>query len=179
MAGVAIKINVAGANGIARRLSNLSMRLPSAIADGLNEGGDRTRTQVQRALRQQTGAIRLRSITDRVRTMRAHAGGLSYRMVVAGKPAMKLDEFKWRATSAGITADVWNTPHAFKRSFLNKGKGSPFKARTTSKRFPLRTLYGPNLAKELGQGIVPSVFLLAAHEFVGPAIIKRMARLLG
>ena len=169
--------------------NKLAASIPVAIARGLNEGGDKVRTQVQRSLWKQTGAKKYASITSRVRTARAFgasapksgigpvgSGSLSYSIIVAGKPTMKIDEFSWSETGHGIEAMTWAVRHDFQRSFLLHGK---FKARLGKGRFPIRTLYGPNLAKELTKGATPAVFLFAAREFVPPAIMKHIAKAVG
>ncbi len=169
--------------------SVVSARFAQAIANGLNEGGDKVRTQVQRALWKQTGATKYASITSRVRTARAFgsgapksgigpvgAGSLSYSIIVAGKPVMKLNEFKVRNDGHGVEANVWGVEHDFKRSFMLHGG---YKARLGAERFPIRTLFGPNLAKELTKGATPGVFLFSAREFVGPAILKHMVKAFG
>ena len=66
-------------------LADLRVKLPLAIARGLNEGGEQVRKQVQRSLLNQTGAINYSSITRRVQVTRAVGGGaLSYAIIVAG-----------------------------------------------------------------------------------------------
>jgi hypothetical protein len=150
-------------------------KLPAAIAAGLNEGGEKVRTRVQQSLWKQTGATKYSSITQRVRVAPSGASGLAYGIVVAGRPVMKISEFKWKATGKGVEAKTWGVDHLFKRSFLLHGG---FKARLGPSRFPVRTLYGPNLAKELTQGATPQVFAAASRAYVGPAILKHLARVL-
>jgi hypothetical protein len=76
----------------------------------VNEGGDKVRTQVQRALQKQTSLVRYASVTKRVRTTRAFPGALSYSIVVAGKPPTKPPEFRTRVTTGrggGVTIWMW------------------------------------------------------------------------
>ena len=84
---------------------------------------------------------------------------------------MKISEFKWSAGAKGVQASVWGVSHQFKRSFM---VGGAFKARLGSARLPIRTLYGPNLAKELTRGATPAVFAASARAFVLPAILKHI-----
>ena len=151
-------------------------KVPQAIARGLNEGGDLVRTRVQRALKVQTNVKNYRSITSRVRTVRAFAGGLRYEIVATGK-GIPIAEFPVAVTSKGIDAKTWGVDHLFKRSFQEaNGK---MRARLGSSRFPIRALYGPSLPKELGRGDIPGVFASATAQFVPPAIAKHLARALG
>ena len=172
----------------------LSKAMPMAIARGLNEGGDKVRTQVQKSLWKQTGATSYtRSILPRVRTKHAFGQGfapksgigpiagasLSYEIIVDGK-WMKLEEFKVSVTNKGIDAKTWGVDHLFQRSFLFNGEKAknPYKARLGKSRFPIRGLKGPNLAKELDRGDTPKRFYLYARLYVGPAILKHIAKAL-
>lgn len=150
--------------------------VPTAIARGLNEGGDRVRTQVQRALKQQTGVKAYSSITKRIRTNGAAAGRLAY-VIHAMGPGIPIKEFPVKASAHGpVTANVWATPHTFKRSFKSSVRGLLLARKSDDKYAEIRVLYGPNLAKELHQGIVPAVFLHSAQLFVPPAIMRSLAK---
>lgn len=151
-------------------------RVPQAIARGLNEGGDLVRTRVQRTLKTQTNVKSYRSITSRVRTVRAFPGSLRYE-ILAKNRAIPLDEFKVTVTDKGVDATTWGVDHLFKRSFALSSLG--YMARTGSARFPIRKLLGPNLAEELSRGDIPGVFATATGQFVPPAIVKHLVRALG
>lgn len=165
----------------------LRARIPMAIARGLNEGGDKVRTRVQRGLKEQTNVKAYRSITSRMRTTRAFAEGgrtagsggeaLSYSIIATGK-GIPITEFPLSVTSKGIDAKTWGVDHLFKRSFKEKLTGK-LRARLGSERFPIRALYGPSLPKELGKGSIPGIFYASAAEFVPPAILKHLARVMG
>lgn len=149
----------------------LAAKLPAAISAGLNEGGQKVQMQLQRSLLQQTGAKQMVSITRRIKATPANSGALAYRINVAGRPVMAIKEFRWSNTGKGVSAAVWGVDRLFKRSFLLHG--IPM-ARRGAERYPIRTLYGPNLAKELTRGITPSVFVLSAQAYVPPAILKHI-----
>jgi hypothetical protein len=172
MNGFSLKVVIVQ-NG--KGLDGLRVRLPLAIARGLNEGGEQVRKQVQRSLWKQTGATNYSSITRRVRVLPAASGTLSYFIVVAGRPVMKISEFKWSAGAKGVQANVWGVNHLFKRSFMVDGG---FKARLGRDRLPIRTLYGPNLAKELSRGATPEVFASSARAIIPPALLKQIAMVL-
>lgn len=158
-------------------LAAMNARVATAIARGLNAGGEKVRTRVQRELKEQTGVKAYRSITSRVRTARAFAGGLAYQIIVTGK-GIPVEEFPVAVTAKGVDAKTWGVDHLFKRSFREKDRGG-LRARTTSSRFPIRRLYGPSLPKELGKGSTPGAFYVAVSEFVGPAILRNLARVAG
>jgi hypothetical protein len=169
-------------------------RILRAIAQGLNEGGDKVRTQVRRAMREQTGLIRLNSVTKRERNIRAFATGLapksgigpsrganlSYVIIYSGKPPTKPNEFKTSVTTGpggGVTVYMWNVAHKFKRSFRQKDKGG-LRMRLGGPRLPIRSFDGPNLAKEAVKDQVAETFLSKSAEIVPPIIDKRLARAL-
>ncbi len=171
-------------------LQKLEGRIGVAIARGLNEGGNKVRTQVQRALKTQAGVTKYASITSRVRTAPAAAmmapksgigpvrpGRLSYAIIAMG-PGIPIREFPVHVTAHGVDAKTWGVDHLFKRSFAMKGKpiATALRARLGEKRLPIRRLYGPNLAKELGQGAALQAFTVSAAAFVPPAVMKHLLK---
>ena len=167
-----------------RDLERIQAKLPQAIARGLNEGGDRVRTQVQRALQKQTSLVKYASVTSRVRTLRAFDGSPSYVIVVDGRPT-KIGEFKTRVTTGpggGVTAIMWGAAHRFARSFQQAERGG-LRARLGSSRFPIRSFDGPNLAKEAvkdeaGRGVLPDGSSDSADRREAPGEIGSMKRAL-
>lgn len=177
-----------------RGLAAQQTKVLRAIAQGLNEGGDKVRTQVRAAMRQQTGLIRLNSVTKREGNIRAFATGLApksgigpsrgaslaYTIVYRGKPPTKPDEFRTVVTKGpggGVTVYMWNVYHKFKRSFQQAIRGG-LRMRTLGPRLPIRSFDGPNLAKEAVKGDVAHTFLTEAVALVPPMIEKRIARAL-
>ncbi|MGI3902474.1 MAG: hypothetical protein ACRYGP_16900 [Janthinobacterium lividum] len=175
MSGIAVRVDTSSFDKLSQRVGAMQMRVARAIPQGLNKGGERVRTQLQRALKQQTNVKAYSSITSRVRPLMAHEGGLQYQIVVKGG-AIPIKEFPVHLTLRGVDADTWGVEHLFARSFGIKGEGvEGFRARLGSARFPIRKLKGPNLAKELDRGVVPSVFTFAAREFIPPALLRQLA----
>jgi len=159
-----------------RKLDRVQAKLPQAIARGVNEGGDK----VQRALQKQTSLVRYASVTKRVRTARAFAGGLSYQIVVAGKPPTKPAEFRTRVTmgkGGGVTIWMWGVAHKFKRSFQQKLKGG-LRMRLDAARLPIRGFDGPNLAKEAVKDQTAKAFFETTVAVVPPIVEKHMQRAL-
>jgi hypothetical protein len=175
---IAVRVDPAGFDRIGQRFAVMRASIPRALSLGLNEGGDKVRTQVQRALKQQTNVKAYSSITKRMRTVKAGPGSLSYAIVATGK-GIPIKEFPVHLTMRGVDADTWGVEHLFARSFGIKGEGvGGFRARLGTERYPIRRLYGPALPKELNRGVVPSVFVLSAGEFVPPAIMRQLARVM-
>jgi hypothetical protein len=158
----------------------MQAKLPQAIARGLNEGGDRVRTQVQRTLQKQTGLLKYGSVTKRARTIRAFPGGLNYSLIVSGKPATKPTEFRTRVTTGaggGVTIWMWGVAHKFKRSFQQKYKLG-LRARLGAERDKLRGFDGPNLAKEAVKDQTAEAFFRTTGAVVAPIVEKHLMRAL-
>jgi hypothetical protein len=56
-----LSIDSSNLKKLERELDRMSAKLPRAVARGLNEGGDKVRTQVQRALQKQTSLLNIRA----------------------------------------------------------------------------------------------------------------------
>lgn len=175
-----IQIDASSLKRLVRALDRIEKRLPQAIARGLNEGGDKVRTQAQRALQKQTGLVRYGSVTKRTRTARAFPGGLNYSIIVSGKPPTRPAEFRTRVTTGpggGVTVWMWGVAHKFKRSFQQKLKGG-LRMRLDASRLPVRGFDGPNLAKEAVKDQTAEAFFRTADAVVAPIVEKHLARVL-
>jgi hypothetical protein len=175
-----IEINASDLRRLQRDLDRIEKRLPQAIARGLNEGGDKVRTQAQRALQKQTGLTRYASVTKRTRTARAFPGGLFYSIIVSSKPATKPSEFRTRVTTGpggGVTIWMWGVAHKFKRSFQEKFKLG-LRARLGAARDKLRGFDGPNLAKEAVKDQTAEAFFRTTSAVVASIVEKQIARAL-
>ncbi len=191
-----IKVDAHELEKLVKLVERLQKQIPGAIARGLNEGGDKVRTKVQKALQKQTSLVRYGSVTSRVRTARAFGGqgdlssvskgsavgqGMSYQIIVSGKPT-KMYEFKTQVTKGpggGVTAWMWGNPHKFKRSFEGSGKiAGRLVMRTTGPRTPLRSFDGPNLAKEAIKDKSAEAFFATAETEVPAAVLKHLGKAL-
>ena len=194
MSGVALRIT-SDLDKTAAALAKLSGRVQLAIARGLNEGGDKVRTQVRRAMREQTSLVKLQSVTKRSSTIRAFpgaprsgigpvaAGSLSYTIVFKGKPSTRPEEFAYsvkRGPGGGVTVRMWGGAHKFQRSFQIAGHSgaSGLRARLGADRFPVRGFDGPNLAKEAVKGKVAETFMTLSPVIVPPIIGKHLGRII-
>ena len=204
---LSLSIDSSDLKKLQRTLERMQAKLPQAIARGLNEGGDKVRTQVQRALQRQTGLVRYGSVTERTRTARAYTTGtaaksgigpprsasLSYSIIVSGKPT-KPDEFHTRVTKGrggGVTVWLWGVAHKFKRSFQSPWlaggglrmrteavRGAPGPRGGMVPRLPLRGFDGPNLAKEAVKDETAKAFFETTAAVVAPIVEKHMQRAL-
>ena len=133
--GLSISFDTSGLRKLSADLTRMQKALPQAIARGLNEGGDKVRTEVQHALQSQTGLLRYRSVTSRIRTARAFAGqggGMSYQIIATSKPPTRPSEFPQKVTTGPggkVSIKLWNVWHVFARSFQIKGRTGDFSLR--------------------------------------------------
>jgi hypothetical protein len=183
MAFVTLNVDASSLRNLAADLARLHARIPIAIAQGLNEGGDKVRTQVRAAMRQQTGLVRLKSVTERSSTIRAFPGKLAYTIVFKGKPTTKPDEFVTRVKKGpggGVTVRMWGVDHRFPRSFQIAGMSGAagLRMRLGGPRIPIRGFKGPNLAKEAVKGDVAQTFTREAETLVMPIVEKQIARVI-
>ncbi|HWW46558.1 MAG TPA: hypothetical protein VNZ94_01810 [Xanthobacteraceae bacterium] len=143
-----------------------------ALREGLYEGGAKVRTRVRRALKEQTNVKDYGTVVERVTDAKS---GLTY--IIKGDPkAVPITKFP--VNSAGsVTAEPWNDARTFKRSFFKGGEPLKPMARTTSKRFPIRRLFGPSMAKELVKDDSLKAFEDGVGVDVMPVILKRLDRI--
>jgi hypothetical protein len=179
MAFITINVDASSLHKLSAEIARLRTRIPVAIAQGLNEGGDKVRTQVRRAMQEQTGLLRLKSITSRSSTARAFPGELRYLMAFRKKQTHP-DEFRVRVkrgAGGGVTVWMWGVAHSFPRSFQQAYKEG-LRMRLGGARLPIRGFDGPNLAKEAVKDKVAETFMREAESQVLPMIEKRIARVI-
>lgn len=174
---IRVTINDAAIREFARKTQQLAGGAARVeLRRGLQDGGNKVRTLVRRALKEQTGVVRYGLIVERVTSYIADgAGEITYNITTRGK-GLPIKEFKW-SVPGNVQAMPWNVSHLFARSFRTKVKGL-LRARTTSKRFPIRALYGPSLPKELVRDKSLDAFEKGVRTIVSASIAVRMARLM-
>lgn len=101
-------------------LDRLNREFPSVLPRIVNQVGDRTKTQVVRALTKQTGLQRATIVKAVGNPARAHAGKLSYEMTTRGGD-IRLKYLKPRETRAGVTAMPWGRRQLFESTFMKGG----------------------------------------------------------
>lgn len=119
-----------------------------AFSRAMNHEGDKGRTQVKRALVQQTG-IKAGAAAKTMKTVRATPTRLAYTIVQDGSET-NLVSFGARQGAKGVSAAPWN----IRRVFRDAGRGSFIRngkvfIRENTPSYPIRQLFGPNLAREI------------------------------
>lgn len=184
-----MQVRISAADEVMTRFGNQLGALgegqaPRLMAMALNKEGDKGRTRVRRALMQQTG-IRSHQISKAVKTVRAGPGRLQYAIEAkAGETNISMFglKVKWHEGSAmgqirklqTVSSAPWNVRRAFPGTFsIPKFGGRVFK-REGAGRFPLKPVYGPNLAREIVKAQTKTEF-----ETIGPKVATEVGRLLG
>jgi hypothetical protein len=184
MGGFVLKVGFEDQKGRFRKLEK-SVQL--AIVGGLSDGGRKVFTRLRKQLQAQTRPAKYATITSRTLKTEPSVGHPCFTIFAKNEP-IDLAEFKARATASGVKAAPWGVPRVFARSFQDNRKKSDrntegFVARVGAKRYPIRALHGPNLAREflgLTPGSqVPRTFELAAAQEVPKAIVARLSNAIG
>ncbi len=134
------------------------------LAQSLNRAGARVRTDLTRHLKAWTGIRRRRELADRVRPVIASPGNMQAGARVQGRHlrVTRLDfGAAWRKMWSGGRHAAWARQQTADGSFMmGSGKGASHGggilfARTSSKRFPIKPLWGPNAAREVHRNQAP------------------------
>lgn len=159
---------------------------PRLMAMALNTEGNKGRTRVRRALMAQTG-IKSHQLTKAITTIKAGAGRLQYTIEAKGgetNVSMFGLKVRWKKATAistrqrikvqEVTASPWNKTRTFAGVFSIPKFGKRVFKRTSDERFPLKPVYGPNLAREIVKAQSRTQF-----ETIAPRVGIEVGRLLG
>lgn len=103
------------------RVAELQRRFPVVLPRIINQVGDRSKTQVIRALTKQTGLPRRTIVKAVGDPTRANGRQLSYEMVTRGGN-IRLKYLAPRETRPGVTAKPWGKRQLFAGTFMRGGK---------------------------------------------------------
>ncbi|HEY8578646.1 MAG TPA: hypothetical protein VIL72_02080 [Beijerinckiaceae bacterium] len=117
------------------------------FSDALNKASDKSRTQVRRALVRQSG-MPYRSVAAGMHTVRSRPETLEYRIEQDGNE-QNVNLFRARYTRRGVSAAPWGARQVFEGTFIVPRYGRKVFRRMTDDRFPLRQVWGPNIAREI------------------------------
>lgn len=175
-----LRIDLSGFKKAAEQLAHGAEASPAAVRRAVNHTGDKARTQMRRALVDQTG-LKRKVIVKALKTRKisAKTGG-SYTILSRGGD-VRLKFFGARETQAGVSAAPWNKRQLFARTFIKGGKfpgrvklnmGGNVFVRVGSDRFPLKTVHsGLFIPKEMVTGHSAEAF----DRVVASDLIDRIA----
>ncbi|ACI92705.1 conserved hypothetical protein [Afipia carboxidovorans OM5] len=126
------------------------------MSRALNHEGDKGRTQVKRVLVKQTG-IKYGLIHKAMRTVYSTPATLTYTLVARGDET-NIALFGARQGKRGVSAAPWGRRHVFKSTFIVGRYGGKVYKRIGPARFPLKQVFGPNIARELLKGETVATF---------------------
>ena len=138
-----------------------------AFSRALNSEGNKVRTQVRRALRQQTGA-KAALISSETRTIRSSFANLSYTIEARGD-YLGLSHFSPRQFGYGVRAKPWGRWQRFESAFLLGSLGNNAFVRKSKARFPIKKMFGPSIPKELVQDATRAAFETAQPNVLAEA----------
>jgi hypothetical protein len=149
------------------RLGALCDKAPVALARALNHEGAKGFTQVKRVLVKQTG-IKYGMIGRAVKAKRATRVNLVYEIEATGNET-NLNLFGPAQRKKGVSARPWNVRRIFPSTFIVKAYGGKVYKRTGAKRFPIKQLFGPNIAREIVKDDSRQAF-----EAITPKLVDRV-----
>lgn len=138
----------------------------------LNTEGKKGRTRVNRALMAQTG-IKSHSINDAVKNVEATYESLAFRIQARGYET-NLKVFGARTVGKKnpvVVASPWNKRRQFPGTFQPKKGGNVF-VRTSAARYPIRPVFGPNIARELTKDETAEAF-----GTIAPQVLNEFGRI--
>ena len=138
-----------------------------AFNRALNSEGNKVRTQVRRALRQQTGA-KAALINRETRSIRSTFSNLTYTIEARGD-YLGLSHFSPRQFAYGVRAKPWGRWQRFDSAFLVGSLANNAFVREGSARLPIRKMFGPAIPKEMVQDATRDVLEAAQPDVLAEA----------
>lgn len=172
LSGVSVYIDLPR---LGRALGDVDLRRSPGVARAINRGVDRVYTRLKRMIAKWTG-LKVGVVAAGMIKRGAHPGNLTGVVIIRGKHHKIDAQFKARwggPSTPGGTHTGWNNPQLARRSFMVDGV---LKTRTTEKRFPIKSLYGPNPAREVirHRDEVEAMLMIETREFVIPEIVRQV-----
>lgn len=175
--GLAISVRWDGLATVQRKLEEASQRSPQAVAWALNRTIERARTQVTRALREQTG-LKFGTIRAATSILKAGPGSLHAELRAKGGYT-SLKEFGARQTKKGVSAAPWGRRQVFDGTFIVRRYGGHVYKREGARRFPIQKLYGPAIPVEMVKGQSRLAFYAEVESFLPEELGRQLGRIFG
>jgi len=205
---IVVKLSGTSLVSYASRLDEMAAQLPSKVASALNEGGERTRTIVRKALWTQMNTKAYGPIVEATGSKSASAGSLAYQIFAQGRglpitdfpttyARSKAAQLRWDPRKHYLLqgrdehgrfsaipdqdygAGVTSTPWAVVHAFARSFvRNGVPLAMRGAGSKRTRRLYGPNPGKELPKGESLASFEASVRGIVEPIISKRLLNLL-
>jgi len=142
---------------VERMVNHMPGLIEKAAVRSLNRTNDQVATIGRRLIAKKMG-ISVKAVRAGMFKIKAIRQRLDAATIASGKP-LNLIRFKSRQTKRGISANAWGKRKLYKGAFIGNQGRTIFK-RTSSKRLPIKPVWGPSIPVTMVQD----------------AIIKAMAR---
>jgi hypothetical protein len=175
-----VKIDVRKIYDLGKALSQIAREAPPrAIAPPLNATGDRLYHNTRDKLQKWTGLQRSGVVSSHMSKHKASGGKLSYTIrVKSGWFAITSANFnaRWSRSSSGVSHSAWQGGNTERGTFMHNGVAYH---RTSSSRYPIKVVYGPNIARELERnaGEVRAMQHTALRRHYIPRVYRGLDRL--
>lgn len=154
-----------------------SAKATRAYRSALNTTGKKVFTETKRAVAKQMGASQAR-VVKYGHLRRKPAMGNDLQTSIDSKGGyIPLKDFAARQTRPGVTAAPWGQRRLFKSTFIVPKLGGQVFKRTSGKRLPIETLWGPAVPKELVKDESKAAFERIAADVL-PRETRRLLKLL-
>lgn len=160
-------------HGLSDIIKRLGEKSEYAIRKAVDEVGNKTKTQVIRAVSKQAGVKvgRARGVIHSAQAMGTGSGAYT---ITARDVTMSLKEFSPRQTSKGVSAKPWNVKRVFPHTFFGP-HGHVF-VREGKAQLPIKKLWGPNIPKEMVKDQAERVFFSNVDTLLPAAVEKWLLR---
>ena len=144
-----------------------------AVRKAIDEVGNKTKTQVIRAVAQQAG-VKVGRARAVIRSTQAMGAGSGVYTIIARDVTMSLKEFGPRQTAKGVSAAPWRKRQVFNHTFT--GPGGHVFVREGKARLPIRKLWGPAIPKEMTKDVAEETFFATVDAMLPAAVEKWLMR---
>jgi len=172
----AVVVKVGFDKDISKLFEKAGLKSPYAVAKAIDEVGNKTKTQVTRAVAKQAG-VKYGKAKGVIVSRQAMGVGNGEYQIVARDVTLSLKEFSPKQGKKGVSARPWAKRRVFPHTFL--GPGGHVYVRQGAARLPIKKLWGPNIPKEMVKDEAEATFYRVSQEMLGPAVEKWLLRQIG
>ena len=176
MAEIDVKVAFTDISRIEGLIREAGLKAPYAIAKALDAVGNKTKTQLKRAVAKQAG-VKAGRVEAALSVRQAMGSGQGTFTIVARDVTLSLKEFGARQTRAGVSAAPWNKRRVFPHTFI--GPNGHVFVREGKARLPIKKLWGPNIPKEMVKDQSEQTFYAYTAQALPAELEKWLFRALG
>jgi hypothetical protein len=185
----AIAVSVKFDTNLSKLFEQAALKAPYAVGRAIDEVGNKTKTQVIRAVAKQV-PTKVGRVRHAVSSRLAMGGGQGQYVIIARDVTLSRKEFSPRKTAGGISVMTATRgrivlkgsffgpgEHVYERTTKDgKTKRGP---RPTHSQLPIKKLWGTSIPKEMVKGEAEATFYRNVEQMLSPAIEKWLLRQIG